>query len=112
MSPSSQVLRLSAWLSEGGYLSYTSGCRLTASGSRVIEAAGEELFALACNRDLEGIVAKHKFGPYLQDAAQWFKIRNRKYSQWAGWEKFFGRDRDFDPDIFLWDSCVFACENA
>ena len=28
-----------------------------------IEAAGEELFALTCNRDLEGIVVKHKFGP-------------------------------------------------
>jgi bifunctional non-homologous end joining protein LigD len=28
-----------------------------------IEAAGEELFALACKRDLECIVAKHKFGP-------------------------------------------------
>jgi ATP-dependent DNA ligase len=39
--------------------------------------------------DLEVIVAKHKFGPYLQDGAQWFKIRNRKYSQWTGWEKFF-----------------------
>jgi ATP-dependent DNA ligase len=32
---------------------------------RHIEAVGEELFALACKRDLEGIVAKHKFGPYL-----------------------------------------------
>jgi bifunctional non-homologous end joining protein LigD len=38
-----------------------------------VEATGEELFALACKRDLEGIVAKHKFGPYLQDGAQWFK---------------------------------------
>ena len=47
------------------------------------------MFALACKRDLEGIVAKHKFGPYLQDQAQWLKIRNRKYSQWAGREKFF-----------------------
>ena len=46
-----------------------------------IEAAGEELFALACKTDLEGIVAKHKFEPYLQDSAQWFKIRNRNYSQ-------------------------------
>jgi len=47
-----------------------------------VEAAGEELFALACKRDLEDIMARHKFGPYLQDSAQWFKIRNRKYSQW------------------------------
>jgi ATP-dependent DNA ligase len=48
---------------------------------RHIEAVGEELFALACKRDLEGIVAKHKFGPHLQASAQWFKVRNRKYSQ-------------------------------
>lgn len=46
-----------------------------------IEAAGDELFALARKKDLEGIVTKHKFGPYLQDSAQWFKIRNREYSQ-------------------------------
>ena len=77
-----------------------------------IEAAGEELFALACRNDLEGIVAKHKFGPYLEDAAQWFKIRNRKYSQWAGSEKFFEHERNVDPDIFLWDSCAIACEEA
>jgi hypothetical protein len=76
------------------------------------EAAGEEFFALACKRDFEGIVAKHKFGPYLQDSAQWLKIRNGRYSQWAGREKFFERERDVDPDIFLWDSCTFACENV
>ena len=34
-----------------------------------VEAAGEELFALACKRDLEDIMARHKFGPYLQDSA-------------------------------------------
>jgi hypothetical protein len=77
-----------------------------------IEADGEKLFAVASKRDLEGIVAKHSFGPYLQDSAQWFKIRNRKYSRGAGREKFFERERGVDPDIFLWDSCVFACENV
>ena len=35
-----------------------------------IAAAGEKLFALACKRDLEGVVAKHKFGAYLEDSAQ------------------------------------------
>jgi ATP-dependent DNA ligase len=58
-------------------------------GTDHMEATGKELFALACTRDLEVRVAKHNFGPYLQDLAQWFKIRNRKYSQWTGWEKFF-----------------------
>lgn len=49
----------------------------------------QQLLALACKKDLEGVVAKYRFGPYLQDRAQWFKIRNRRYSQWAGREKFF-----------------------
>jgi bifunctional non-homologous end joining protein LigD len=77
-----------------------------------IEADGEKLFALACKKDLEGIVAKHKFGPYLQASAQWLKIRNRKYSQWAGREKFFEREREADPDMTMWNSCVLACEHA
>ena len=77
-----------------------------------VEAAGEELFALACKRDLEDIMARHKFGPYLQDSAQWFKIRNRKYSQWGGREKFFERERDVDSDIFLWDSCIFVAKTS
>jgi bifunctional non-homologous end joining protein LigD len=77
-----------------------------------IERAGEKLFALAWRRDLEGVVAKHKFGPYLQNAAQWFKIRNPKYSQWAGRERFFEREREVDPDLSIWDTCVIACEGA
>ena len=31
------------------------------------------------------------------DAAQWLKIRNRKYCQWAGRKKFFERERESDP---------------
>jgi len=57
-----------------------------------IEERGEHLFRLACKRDLEGIVAKRKFDPYLLDNAKWYKIRNRNYSQWAGREKLFERD--------------------
>jgi bifunctional non-homologous end joining protein LigD len=75
-----------------------------------IEVAGKELFALACKKDLEGIVAKYKFGPYLQDMAQWLKIRNQKYSQWAGREKFFERDREVDPELYHWDQCAIVCE--
>ena len=77
-----------------------------------IEAAGEKLFALACKRDLEGILAEHKFGPYLQDTAQWFKIRDGKYSHWTGREKFFEPERQLDPDTTVWHSCVLACEEA
>jgi hypothetical protein len=52
----------------------------------------------------------YKYGLYLQDSAQWFKIRNRKYSQWAGREKFF--EREADPDMKVWDSCVRVCEDV
>ena len=56
-----------------------------------LEGRGERIFRLACKRDLEGIVAKRKFDPYLPDNAKWYKIRNRKYSQWSGREKLFER---------------------
>lgn len=75
-----------------------------------VEQAGEGLFAIACQNDLEGIVAKHRFGPYLQEQAQWIKIRNQNYSQWAGREKFFEREREIDADASIWDNCVLACE--
>ena len=41
-----------------------------------VEADGEGLFRLACENDLEGIVAKQKFEPY-KPKSQWLKIRNR-----------------------------------
>jgi hypothetical protein len=47
---------------------------------------------------------------YLQNSAQWLKIRNRKYSQWMGREKFFEREREVDPDLFHWDQCTLVCE--
>jgi bifunctional non-homologous end joining protein LigD len=77
-----------------------------------VEAHGEKLFALACKRDLEGIVAKRKYDPYSPESAQWLKIRNTAYSQWEGREKLFEREREADPDLYLWDSCVEACERV
>lgn len=77
-----------------------------------VEHEGESLFHLACENDLEGIVAKHRFAPYLQEQAQWLKIRNHQYSQWAGREKFFEREREADPDASIWDSCVLACQDG
>ena len=70
------------------------------------------LFRLACKRDLEGIVAKRKFDPYLLDNAKWYKIRNRNYSQWVGREKLFERERASDPDYQLWAGCALACEET
>ncbi len=52
-----------------------------------VEGDGTGVFRLACENDLEGIVAKHKYAPYLADREPtWFKIRNRSYSQWVGRE--------------------------
>jgi len=74
-----------------------------------VERDGESLFRLACENDLEGVVAKRKFDPYLPDRASWLKIRNPNYSQWEGHEDLFERERDSDPDVSLWDDCVRAC---
>jgi ATP-dependent DNA ligase len=74
-----------------------------------IEQDGNGPFQLACDHDLEGIVAKPKHGPYLPDRANWLKIRNRNYSQWAGREELFERERKGDPDLGVWEDCVRAC---
>ena len=73
-----------------------------------VENDGIGLFRLACANDLEGIVAKPKFSPYLPEQANWRKIRNRNYSQWAGRQNLFEQERESDPDMRLWESCS-AC---
>ena len=73
-----------------------------------VERDGEGLFRLACEQDLEGIVAKRKSDPYLDGHARWLKIRNRDYSQWVGREELFERERGGDPDVLLWNSCAMA----
>lgn len=78
-----------------------------------IEGDGEGLFRLACEHDLEGIVAKHKYSPYLIDGeTTWFKIRNRSYSQWVGREELFEREREVSRDLRGWDMCAIACAAA
>jgi bifunctional non-homologous end joining protein LigD len=75
-----------------------------------IQREGEGLFRLACEHDLEGIVAKHRNSPYLPESeTTWFKIRNRSYSQWIGREELFERERKRNPDWWGWDSCARAC---
>lgn len=76
-----------------------------------IEQHGESLFAMACEHDLEGMVAKRKFDPYLPSVT-WHKIRNAGYSQWAGRDELFERERETDPDMVLWDTCAAACGDA
>lgn len=76
-----------------------------------IDGDGEGLFRLACERDLEGIVAKHQDAPYVPEReTTWFKIRNRSYSQWAGREELFERERERNPDVQgWWETCVRVC---
>ena len=58
-----------------------------------VEEDGEGLFRLACEQDLEGMVAKHQYAPYLPEReTTWFKVRNRSYSQWVGREELFERN--------------------
>jgi len=77
-----------------------------------VERDGESLFGLVCENDLEGIVAKRKFDPYIPGQASWLKIRNTNYSQWEGREELFNRERETDPDFSAWDGCVRVCEEA
>ncbi|PYX53190.1 MAG: hypothetical protein DMG76_26565 [Acidobacteria bacterium] len=77
-----------------------------------VEHDGESLCRVACRHDLEGIVAKRKSDPYLQGHASWLKIRNKEYSQWAGREELFERERGGDPDFQVWDGCALACETV
>jgi bifunctional non-homologous end joining protein LigD len=73
-----------------------------------IEANGEGLFRLACEHDLEGIVAKQKYAAYLPEQTMWVKIRNRSYSQWVGREELFERERSTHSQARDWDLCAMA----
>src|SRR5205085_41012 len=57
-----------------------------------IHGKGIDLFRAVCDRDMEGIVAKHASAPYGTDRA-WLKIKNRQYSQAEGRRELFERRR-------------------
>ena len=59
-----------------------------------IPARGERLFELACERDLEGIVAKRRDGLYETSKPGWLKIKNPDYSQKEGREELFEAVRE------------------
>ena len=54
-----------------------------------IERAGTDFYSVACEHDLEGIVAKRKDGLYTPDETSWVKIRNPQYSQMEGRRELF-----------------------
>jgi ATP-dependent DNA ligase len=78
-----------------------------------VEEHGQELFTLACEHDLEGIVAKRKSSPYLvgDGTTTWIKIRNANYSQIAGRDELFNRNnkRRQEQASDGWSGCVLAC---
>jgi hypothetical protein len=57
-----------------------------------VVGCGSKLFAAICASDLEGIVAKWKYGRYHSDGCttSWLKVRNPHYSQIAGRPELFG----------------------
>src|SRR6266576_635257 len=75
-----------------------------------VEHHGTALFHRVCQMDLEGIVAKHAFGPYVteRERTTWFRIRNRNYSQMEGREELFERERHREP-VPGWHTCELAC---
>jgi bifunctional non-homologous end joining protein LigD len=59
----------------------------------VEHVANTDLFRVICDRDMEGIVAKHASARYTPEATTWVKIKNGECSQAIGREDFFGRRR-------------------
>ncbi|MFY9531847.1 MAG: hypothetical protein WBC04_11195 [Candidatus Acidiferrales bacterium] len=53
-----------------------------------IEGRGVDFFHTVCERNLEGIVAKHKDG-VCTSAAYWLKLKNPRYSQAEGRRELF-----------------------
>lgn len=80
-----------------------------------VEEHGERLFELACERDLEGIVAKHRQSRYVAEDGNpaWIKIRNGRYSQLIGRDELFERryEAQGTPEIG-WDVCDRAAAGA
>jgi bifunctional non-homologous end joining protein LigD len=69
--------------------------------AKSIPGNGVDLFRLVCANDLEGIVAKHKHGAYIEGRegsvrrsdTSWFKIKNPTYSQADMRHELFGSRR-------------------
>jgi len=59
-----------------------------------IEQAGVGLFKAVCDRDCEGIVAKHRLVPYTNKPQSWFKILNPDYTEKRGRKEMFDKFLD------------------
>jgi bifunctional non-homologous end joining protein LigD len=60
-----------------------------------VEGRGIDLFRVACDRDLEGVVGKWAQGSYSSNprTTSWVKIKNPRYSQMEGRHELFERRR-------------------
>src|ERR1700730_8318140 len=56
----------------------------TILGADHVEGIGSSFYKAVCARDCEGVVAKHKQGPYTSAPRSWFKVINSSYSQHRG----------------------------
>ena len=61
-----------------------------------IEEHGPQIYDVACQHDLEGVVAKWKYGSYLpnSNATTWIKIKNPLYSQMDGRDERFEEQQE------------------
>jgi len=55
---------------------------------------GTALFQAAYDKDLEGVVAKHKLAPYSSTPHSWFKVLNPNYTQKRGRKDLFDKFRE------------------
>jgi bifunctional non-homologous end joining protein LigD len=62
-----------------------------------IQGSGIELFQAICARDLAGIVAKHRLGPYEVVPVTWFKVLNPDYTQKRGRREMFEKFHERVP---------------
>jgi bifunctional non-homologous end joining protein LigD len=64
-----------------------------------VRARGQDLYAAACKRDTEGIVAKWARGPYHTDGTKtsWVKVKNPDYTQAEGRHEFFEHRAEARP---------------
>jgi hypothetical protein len=68
-------------------------------------------FGPAGKRDREAIVAKRKFGPYLADSTQRFKIRNRTVAMDRVWGIIRARARRTSR-LAQWNACAPSCDGT
>jgi hypothetical protein len=75
-----------------------------------LRVSGTALFERICQLDLEGIVAKQKFGPLHHGARAQHLVQDFESGilQKDGREDLFERERHSEP-VPGWHSCALAC---